>query len=222
MMTIRAHEHAARLIWDGNTGGGTAGYAGYSRRYRVLVPGKPVLQGTADPVFRGEADRHNPEDLFLAAISACHMLSYLALCARQGVRVQLILPGKSDVPLMQAAARSLYRRLLAAGVEIYEYQPQILHTKFLLLDDTVFVGSANLDPRSFGLNYDLLLRLPHPELAAEARAIFADHLTHCRRIERSAWRKARSFWERLKGRFARFLFTRIDPFITRKQIQGLR
>ena len=146
----------------------------------------------------------------------------LARVARRGGQVQLILPEKSDVPLMQAAARSLYRRLLAAGVELYEYQPQILHTKFLVLDDNVFVGSANLDPRSLGLNYDLLLRLPHPELAAEARLIFADHLKHCRRIERSSWRKERSVWERLKGRFARFLFTRIDPFITRKQLQGLR
>jgi cardiolipin synthase len=146
----------------------------------------------------------------------------LTCAARRGGKVQLILPGKSDVPLMQAAARSLYRRLLAAGVEIYEYQPQILHTKFLLLDVTVFVGSANLDPRSFGLNYDLLLRLPHPALAAEARDLFADHLQHCRAIERSSWRKERSFWERLKGRFAHFLFTRIDPFITRKQLQRLR
>lgn len=146
----------------------------------------------------------------------------LLRAARQGVRVQLILPGKSDVPLMQAAARSLYRRLLAAGVELYEYQPQILHSKFLLLDDTVFVGSANLDPRSFGLNYDLLVRWPNPALAAEARALFADHLSHCRRIERSAWRKERSFWERLRERFARFLFTRVDPFVTRKQLRGMR
>ncbi len=82
-----AHEYRARLIWDGNTGEGTATYAGYGRQYRVLIEGKPDLAGTADPVFRGEANKHNPEDLFLAAISSCHMLSYLALCARKGVRV---------------------------------------------------------------------------------------------------------------------------------------
>ncbi len=146
----------------------------------------------------------------------------LGRAARRGASVQLILPHKSDVPLMQATARSLYRRFLAAGVEIYEYQPQILHTKFVLLDDTVFVGSANLDPRSFGLNYDLVLRLPEPLLAAQAREVFADHLEHCRRIELSAWRRERSFWDRLKQRFARFLFTRIDPFITRRQLHGLR
>jgi cardiolipin synthase len=146
----------------------------------------------------------------------------LTRAARHGRRVQLILPGKSDVPLMQSAARSLYRRLLAAGVEIYEYQPQILHTKFLRVDDSVFIGSANLDPRSFGLNYDLLLRWPHPELAAQAEAVFNDHLGYSKAIDRADWRQARSFWERLTGRFAHFLFTRLDPFVTHRQIQRLR
>lgn len=82
-MTNHAHEYDARLIWDGNLGQGTADYAGYGRQYRILVDGKPELTGSADPAFRGDAKRHNPEDHFLAAISACHMLSYLALCARK-------------------------------------------------------------------------------------------------------------------------------------------
>jgi len=81
------HAYAARVIWDGNTGEGTARYDGYGREYRVVVDGKPDLDGSADPAFRGDARRHNPEDLFLASISACHMLFYLSLCARKGVRV---------------------------------------------------------------------------------------------------------------------------------------
>ena len=81
------HEYAARLIWDGNIGKGTSTYAGYGRQYRVLMEGKPALEGTADPMFKGDASKHNPEDLFLASISSCHMLSYLALCAREGVNV---------------------------------------------------------------------------------------------------------------------------------------
>ena len=86
-MAGEAHEYTARLIWDGNTGTGTATYAGYGREYRFLVDGKPELEGTADPKFKGDASRHNPEEHFLAAISGCHMLSYLALCARSGIRV---------------------------------------------------------------------------------------------------------------------------------------
>ena len=86
-MAGKSHEYAARLVWDGNMGTGTATYAGYGRQYRVLIAGKPELSGSADPMFRGDAAVHNPEDLFLAAISSCHMLSYLALCARQGINV---------------------------------------------------------------------------------------------------------------------------------------
>jgi organic hydroperoxide reductase OsmC/OhrA len=81
------HEYATRVIWEGNLGAGTAEYAGYSRKYRMVVAGKPDLAGTADPAFRGERDTHNPEDLFLMSISACHMLTYLALCARKGIKV---------------------------------------------------------------------------------------------------------------------------------------
>jgi organic hydroperoxide reductase OsmC/OhrA len=86
-MTKGAHEYSARLVWDGNTGEGTSSYGGYERQYRVLIAGKPDLEGSADPMFRGDARKHNPEDLFVASLSSCHMLSYLALCARQGVRV---------------------------------------------------------------------------------------------------------------------------------------
>lgn len=83
----RTHAYRARLVWDGDTGRGTADYRTYDRSYRVLIDGKPTLNGSADATFRGDAERHNPEDLFLAAISGCHMLSYLAVCAHQGVRV---------------------------------------------------------------------------------------------------------------------------------------
>lgn len=83
----KPHRYAARIVWTGDRGSGTSSYTSYGRDYRVLVDGKPELLGSADAAFRGEPDRHNPEDLFVAAVSACHMLSYLSLCARQGVRV---------------------------------------------------------------------------------------------------------------------------------------
>ena len=86
-MKERAHEYAARLVWTGNSGRGTASYTSYDRRFEAVIAGKPDLAGTADPAFRGEPGRHNPEDFFLTAIAACHMLFYLALCARRGIRV---------------------------------------------------------------------------------------------------------------------------------------
>jgi cardiolipin synthase len=139
----------------------------------------------------------------------------LVRAARRGGRVQLILAGKSDVYLSQLAGRSLYRRLLRAGVEIYEYQPQILHAKLILIDDTVYAGSSNLDPRSLHINYELMLRFPDAKLAASARACFADFLAHSRRIELAAWRKSRNWWRRLKQRWAYLLLARVDPYVAR-------
>jgi organic hydroperoxide reductase OsmC/OhrA len=82
------HDHVYRLAlrWD-ERGDGTIDYRGYSRRWIASIEGKPDLIGSADASFRGEASVHNPEDLLVAALSSCHMLSYLALCARKGVRV---------------------------------------------------------------------------------------------------------------------------------------
>ena len=79
----RTHAYDARVIWTGDT----SSYASYSREHRVVIAGKPDLKCSADLIFRGDATRHNPEDLFLASIAACHMLTYLALCARTGIRV---------------------------------------------------------------------------------------------------------------------------------------
>jgi organic hydroperoxide reductase OsmC/OhrA len=81
------HHYHAHLIWDGNHGDGTSDYATYGREHRMIVEGKPVVYASADAAFRGDAATLNPEDLFLMAIASCHMLSYLALCAKYGISV---------------------------------------------------------------------------------------------------------------------------------------
>ncbi|HEU0038347.1 MAG TPA: phosphatidylserine/phosphatidylglycerophosphate/cardiolipin synthase family protein [Verrucomicrobiae bacterium] len=140
--------------------------------------------------------------------------------ARHG-QLRLLLAAKSDVLLAQLAGQSLYRRFLKAGAEIYEYEPQILHAKLFIVDNAVYVGSANLDPRSLGINYELVIRFENPKMAAEARAIFGDALQHCRRIDPAEWRRARTFWGQLKRRWAYFLLARIDPYMARKQWRAL-
>jgi len=82
-----SHRYAARVIWTGDRGSGTSAYRAYGREHRILVAGKPELLGSADPAFLGDADRHNPEDLLVASLSACHMLWYLHLAADAGIRV---------------------------------------------------------------------------------------------------------------------------------------
>src|SRR5471032_161164 len=123
----------------------------------------------------------------------------LVRVVRRGGRVQLLLAGKSDVPVSQMAARSLYHRLLKAGVEIYEFQPQILHAKLVLADGIIYVGSSNLDIRSLNLNYELMLRFADKTAAAGAQNIFAGLLKHSRKIELLEWRKTRTFWSRWKN-----------------------
>src|SRR5437016_6185675 len=142
------------------------------------------------------------------------------VCARTG-HVELILAGKSDVLVSQLAGQSLYRRFLKAGVEIYEYQPQILHTKLIIIDDVVYVGSANLDPRSLNINYELMIRFENKEVAEQARAVFASTLKHCGPITLEEWRKSRTLWQRFKQHWAYFLLVRIDPYVARRQWRRL-
>ena len=145
----------------------------------------------------------------------------LTRIARRGGTMQLILPGKSDVLLSQLAGQSLYRRFLKAKVQIHEYQPQVLHAKLIIADEVVYVGSANLDPRSLDINYELMIRFAHPEMAAQARAIFAGSLAHCRPVTKTEWRKSRTIWRRLKQRWAYWLLVRIDPYLARRQWRTL-
>jgi organic hydroperoxide reductase OsmC/OhrA len=86
-MNVRPHRYAARIRWTGAAHGATRSYEGYDRAYIVEIAGKPTLAGSADTHFRGDAARHNPEDLLVAALSGCHLLSYLAACARAGIAV---------------------------------------------------------------------------------------------------------------------------------------
>lgn len=85
-MTIQHHYRVA-LEWTGNLGSGTKGYRGYSRDHAIRVAGKPTLAGSSDPSFRGDAAKHNPEDMLVAALASCHMLSYLHMAAVAGVVV---------------------------------------------------------------------------------------------------------------------------------------
>lgn len=140
---------------------------------------------------------------------------------QRGGRVQLILAGKSDVQVSQLAGRSLYRRFLKGGVEIYEYEPQILHAKLMIIDDRVYVGSANLDQRSLCINYELMIRFENKDIAAQARDVFAGSLKHCRRIDLEDWRKSRTLWEKFKQRLAYWLLVRIDPYMARRQWRAL-
>ncbi|GAA2879418.1 OsmC family protein [Streptosporangium fragile] len=83
----KEHGYEVTVRWTGNTGSGTGGYRAYDRSHDVLAAGRPAILASADPAFRGDPERWNPEELLVASLSQCHMLTYLALCARNGVVV---------------------------------------------------------------------------------------------------------------------------------------
>ena len=87
MANTREHRYAVSLTWNGNLGTGTSSYRDYSRNYEIVSEGKPAIQGSADPAFRGDRSRWNPEELLVASLSACHKLSYLYLASEAGISV---------------------------------------------------------------------------------------------------------------------------------------
>lgn len=83
----RTHRYDVTTTWTGNRGTGTSGYRDYGRDHEVAADGRPAIEGSSDPAFRGDKTRWNPELELLAALSQCHMLSYLHVCATNGVVV---------------------------------------------------------------------------------------------------------------------------------------
>jgi organic hydroperoxide reductase OsmC/OhrA len=84
----RTHRYAVTVQWTGNTGTGTSGYRSYERQHEISAgTEKPLIPGSSDPAFRGDPARWNPEELLVAALSACHKLWYLHLCAEAGIIV---------------------------------------------------------------------------------------------------------------------------------------
>ncbi|HPV74791.1 MAG TPA: OsmC family protein, partial [Gemmatimonadaceae bacterium] len=82
---MKQHHYSVDVRWTGNLGEGTASYRGYRRSHELSAPGKAPIAGSSDPAFRGDADRYNPEELLVGALSACHMLWFLHQCADAGV-----------------------------------------------------------------------------------------------------------------------------------------
>jgi organic hydroperoxide reductase OsmC/OhrA len=86
-MPDKTHHYSVQVTWTGNEGTGTSSYRGYSRAHVINAHGKPPIEGSSDPSFRGDPARWNPEELLVASLAACHKLWYLGLCAGAGIVV---------------------------------------------------------------------------------------------------------------------------------------
>jgi cardiolipin synthase A/B len=189
---------------------------------RLLESGPTVPRSTLRRALRRDLQRARDVAIASAYFLPSRIIRRLlyTVAGRAG-RVRLLLAGKSDVVVAQRAAERLYRRFLQRGVQIHEYQPQILHAKLVIMDDVVYVGSCNLDRRSLHINYELLLRFEWPELAADARRWFEGAMAHAAPVQLARWSGTRGLWRRLSSQLAYLLLARIDPLIARRRFRAI-
>ena len=143
------------------------------------------------------------------------MLKRIAATGRTG-KARIITAARSDNNATIAAARFTYKRLLRSGVEVYEYRPCKLHTKLIIADDVVMLGSSNVDFRSLYLNLEVMLRIDDHHFAGRMRSYFEDELKDCVRITPGLHARRASLWRRIKWALSFFLVTTADYTVTRR------
>jgi cardiolipin synthase len=143
-------------------------------------------------------------------------LRRLAKTAKRNKGSRLILAGKTDNGATIAAARVLYRYLIRRKTGIYEYQPRPLHMKLMVIDDTVYIGSANLDVRSMFINLEIMVRIKDAALALHMRALIDGLASQSEAQTRILLKKRDTIWSRFKSGLAYFLVNTVDYTIGRR------
>lgn len=143
------------------------------------------------------------------------MLRRIARAGQRG-RARIVTAAKSDNHATIAAARYTYKKLLRRGVEIFEYVPTKLHTKLVVLDDIVHIGSSNFDIRSLYLNLEMMLRVDDPDFAMMMRNYFEQELAACDAITPELHRRRSGLWTRIVQAISFFLVTSADYTLTRR------
>ncbi len=142
------------------------------------------------------------------------MLARLEGAGKRG-RVRVVLASKNDHGAAIWASRFTYAGLLRRGVRIYEYQPTKLHTKLFVIDDIVYVGSANYDIRSLFLNLEMMLRIEDKAFAAHVRAYVDGEVANSEAITLALYDQRTGWWTRVKQAAAFFVMTVLDYNVTR-------
>lgn len=131
------------------------------------------------------------------------LLDALIVAAMSGVKVCLLVPGYSDSRVVAAAGRSYYAELLASGVEIYQYEKGFIHAKTLVIDQQLsMIGTANMDNRSFELNFEVNTVIYHQETAEKMTAVFYEDIRDSTRLNAADWSK-RPFFKQLPEKVCR-------------------
>lgn len=129
---------------------------------------------------------------------------------------RLVFPARSDHPVPRLAARALYRKLLRARARIWEFGPCRLHTKLIVLDDAVYMGSANFDMRSLYLNLEIVLMIEDAAFAERMREFVSWHLRTSTEITPALHASRATWWNRLRWRVSWFLVVVLDYTVNRR------
>lgn len=142
-------------------------------------------------------------------------LRRLSKVAERG-RANVVTAAKSDNHLTIDAARHCYHRLLSHGVTIHEYARKRLHAKLIVMDDIVYIGSANFDVRSLYLNMEVMLRVKDETFAREIRRRITEDIDDCEQIDPARYRKMASWWKKIKWTIAYFIVAVLDFNVARR------
>ncbi|MGF1549941.1 MAG: phosphatidylserine/phosphatidylglycerophosphate/cardiolipin synthase family protein [Sphingomonadaceae bacterium] len=134
---------------------------------------------------------------------------------------RIVTAAKSDNGATIGATRHIYGRLLKRDVEIYEYQPARLHTKLIVADDAVHIGSANFDMRSLFINLELMLRVEDADFAARMRAFVGREIRDSLRITSALHQGRATLWNRIKWQLSYFVVATMDYNVSRRLNFGL-
>ena len=149
------------------------------------------------------------------------ILRRLAKAAKHNKGSRLVVAGKTDNNATIAAARLLYRYLIRRKTRIFEFQSRPLHMKLMVIDDTVYIGSANLDVRSMFINLEIMVRIKDAGLALHMRKLIDELVTQSEEQTRILLKARDSYWSRFKAALAYFLVNSVDYTIGRRITFGL-
>lgn len=149
------------------------------------------------------------------------ILRRIAKAAKHNKGSRLVVAGKTDNNATIAAARLLYRYLMRRKTRIFEFQSRPLHMKLMVIDDTVYIGSANLDVRSMFINLEIMVRIKDAGLALHMRKLIDELVTQSEEQTRILLKARDSYWSRFKAALAYFLVNSVDYTIGRRITFGL-
>ena len=193
------------LEWDGGTG-----------PVRLLIGGPTGRLSSWAKFISNDLVEGDRLDMVMAYFSPSPRLSKrIRRIGRKG-QARLILPAKTDHPATLRAARAYYSRLLRAGVRIWEFESCRLHTKLIVLDDAVYLGSANFDARSLYINLEIVLYIEDAALARRLSEYAEGLLSAAREITPEIQARRATLWNRIRWRLSLFLVVAIDYTVNRR------